>query len=267
MATAAPAWREYIHSGETGKRAAAAAAAILDDAPAHPQQCGGRFGACPADCELDGNGSNRAPGGRQPRAMGASPGTEAARDHRSRRRWPAIAGSSDRVSIGSLGTAERSPLVPSPNGFVREAGLFGGRPIPVCAESAESGLMNRPIHTPYLTGQLEEGAGSRFLTLRETAAFLNVHPNTVRSQVRRGKLPGAKIGRGWRFLEADLVASIRARYPESRRDRLVSVGSEGPWRSGPALALTFPGARQSAERALDALLEQPAAARPARAGA
>jgi excisionase family DNA binding protein len=127
-----------------------------------------------------------------------------------------------------------------------------------------NGLIQR---LPDLTGRLEEGSGSRFLTLRETAAFLNVHPNTVRSQVRRGKLPGAKVGRGWRFLEADLVASIRARYPQGRRGRILSGGGEDPWRPGPAQPLMLPDARQSAERALDALLEQPAAARHARAGA
>jgi excisionase family DNA binding protein len=127
--------------------------------------------------------------------------------------------------------------------------------------------MTRPIHRPPgLTGQLEESAGSRFLTLRETAAFLNVHPNTVRSQVRRGTLPGAKIGRGWRFLEADLVAALRARYPESPRSRPGIGDVDGLWRSGAAQGFILPGARRSAERALDALLERPAGATPAPGG-
>ena len=123
--------------------------------------------------------------------------------------------------------------------------------------------MNRPIHSlPDLTGQ---SAGTRFLTLRETAAFLNVHPNTVRSQVRRGRLPGAKVGRGWRFLEADLVAAIRARYPKSRRAPPAIGGNDSPCPSGAAHGFMLSGERQSAERALDALLERPAEARPARA--
>jgi excisionase family DNA binding protein len=121
--------------------------------------------------------------------------------------------------------------------------------------------MNDLIHRlPDLAGRLEEGSGSRFLTLRETAAFLNLHPNTVRSQVRRGKLPGAKVGRGWRFLEADLVAAIRARYPESRRNRHAFGLSEGSWHSGVAAGFMLPEVRRSAERALDALLERPAGA-------
>lgn len=136
------------------------------------------------------------------------------------------------------------------------------------AESAESGLMNRPIHRlPELTGRLEESAGSRFLTLRETAAFLNVHPNTVRSQVRRGKLPGAKVGRGWRFLEADLVASIRARYPQSRPAGAAIGGGTAPRSSAGASGFMLSSERQAAERALDALLERPEAAREARAAA
>jgi excisionase family DNA binding protein len=126
--------------------------------------------------------------------------------------------------------------------------------------------MNGSVHRlPDFTGQLEESAGSRFLTLRETAAFLNVHPNTVRAQVRRGQLPGAKVGRGWRFFEADLVAAIRARYPESRRGQPAVGGSERPWLSGAAHAFMLPGARQSAERALDALLERSATAAAAHA--
>lgn len=125
--------------------------------------------------------------------------------------------------------------------------------------------MNRPIHRPDLTRQLEERAGSRFLTLRETAAFLNVHPNTVRSQVRRGKLPGAKIGRGWRFLEADLIAAIRSRYREGPPVYPGTGEKDGLWLSGAAQGFILPGARQSTERALDALLERPAGARSAHA--
>lgn len=115
-----------------------------------------------------------------------------------------------------------------------------------------------------LTGQFDEKAGSRFLTLRETAAFLNVHPNTVRSQVRRGKLPGAKIGRGWRFLEADLIAAIRARYANAPRVG-PGTGEKDPCWFGAAREFMLPGARQSTEQALDALLERPTTARPAHA--
>lgn len=125
--------------------------------------------------------------------------------------------------------------------------------------------MNRPAHLPPdSTGDLDTHFAARFLTLRETAAFLNVHPNTVRSQVRRGKLPGAKIGRGWRFLEADLIANVRSRYPNA--SRVPRAGSKSEfWSSGAEEDFMLPGARESTERALDALLERPTGSGPAHA--
>lgn len=36
-------------------------------------------------------------------------------------------------------------------------------------------------------------------TLKEVAAYLNVHPDTVRRYVKRGELPAFKIGTDWRF--------------------------------------------------------------------
>lgn len=40
---------------------------------------------------------------------------------------------------------------------------------------------------------------SDVLTLREVAAFLKVHPNTIYRLARTGKLPAFKIGTDWRF--------------------------------------------------------------------
>jgi hypothetical protein len=68
-------------------------------------------------------------------------------------------------------------------------------------------------------------------------------------------LPGAKVGRGWRFLEADLLAWIRSNYPDG----------EQPGGSASDLRLRFEGGqdvvaagpREATERALDALLESP----------
>jgi len=37
------------------------------------------------------------------------------------------------------------------------------------------------------------------LTLEEAAAYLRVHPRTLRLQATQGTVPGAKIGRVWRF--------------------------------------------------------------------
>jgi excisionase family DNA binding protein len=92
------------------------------------------------------------------------------------------------------------------------------------------------------------------LTLRGAAAFLKVHPNTIRTQVRRGLLPGAKVGRDWRFLEADLIAWMRLGYPQpgGRRSRVQEV-SRCP--SDGAEDFIASTSQSAAERALDALLE------------
>jgi len=44
------------------------------------------------------------------------------------------------------------------------------------------------------------------LTLREAAAFLRCHPDTVKRRARAGELPASKIGRAWRFRRAELDA-------------------------------------------------------------
>ncbi len=71
---------------------------------------------------------------------------------------------------------------------------------------------------------------SRTLNLPEAALFLGAHKETVRRLVATGKLPGVKIGRGWRFIEHDLVLYIRSQYS----DRVTSQGavtrSETQWR-------------------------------------
>ena len=69
------------------------------------------------------------------------------------------------------------------------------------------------------------------LSLRSAASLLALHPNTVRAQVRRGIIPGVKIGRHWRFLEADLVAWIRSAYPEAARMQLSALEREAIWHS------------------------------------
>lgn len=94
-----------------------------------------------------------------------------------------------------------------------------------------------------------------FLTLREAAALLELHPNTVRSQARRGELPGAKVGRSWRFMEADLVAWVRQGYPESARVQLSALEREAIWHSTDVQASITSSSQARTEASLDALLE------------
>ena len=42
-------------------------------------------------------------------------------------------------------------------------------------------------------------ADSDILTLDEAAAYLRVHPRTLRLKASKGVIPGAKIGKVWRF--------------------------------------------------------------------
>src|SRR5437763_1471840 len=105
-------------------------------------------------------------------------------------------------------------------------------------------------------------ASHSFLTLRETAALLGLHTNTVRAQARRGIIPGSKVGRGWRFIEADLVAWIRARYPEPARMQLSALEREAIWHSIDVQASTTSNSQARTEASLDALLEPRTRGRP-----
>jgi len=62
------------------------------------------------------------------------------------------------------------------------------------------------------------------VSLVEAARFLHLHPEELRKRARSGRIPGAKIGRCWVFLQEDLAAYLRSLY-----------GS--PWQ---ALQVTFP---------------------------
>jgi hypothetical protein len=55
------------------------------------------------------------------------------------------------------------------------------------------------------------------LNLPEAAAFLHMHPEEVRTRTKRGIIPGAKIGRCWVFIDADLAEFIRSQYPVRRQ--------------------------------------------------
>jgi excisionase family DNA binding protein len=50
-------------------------------------------------------------------------------------------------------------------------------------------------------------------TVKEAAEFLRVTPETVRRLCRRGKIPFAKIGSDYRFLQRDLEVSSSSKNP------------------------------------------------------
>ena len=64
------------------------------------------------------------------------------------------------------------------------------------------------------------------LGLNEAALFLRCHPEELRRRARAGVVPGAKVGRAWVFLEDDLAAYLRSRYPRSRQALQVTLRKE-----------------------------------------
>jgi excisionase family DNA binding protein len=54
----------------------------------------------------------------------------------------------------------------------------------------------------------------RALNLNEAAVFLKLHPATLRQRAAVGRIPAARIGRRWVFLEEDLAAYVRKQYPD-----------------------------------------------------
>ena len=87
------------------------------------------------------------------------------------------------------------------------------------------------------------------LNAEEAARLLNIDISTLCERARAGKIPGAKEGRAWVFVTADLIQHIRTKY----RQKLDAEGN--PWgvtkeRAVPDVGLS-PSARDRAyERAL-----------------
>ncbi|WP_426178091.1 helix-turn-helix domain-containing protein [Massilia sp. TWR1-2-2] len=95
------------------------------------------------------------------------------------------------------------------------------------------------------------------LNLAQASTFLHMHREEVRKRAKQGRLPAAKIGRAWVFLEDDLVDFIRANYSESRQALQVTLRKEQA--SCHSTNAAIPGGsdlqpRQESE--LDALLKQ-----------
>ena len=59
---------------------------------------------------------------------------------------------------------------------------------------------------------------TRTITVEQAAERLQVRPNTIRTWIKQGRIPGRKIGRVYRIPEQALDALIRR-----LRDRLASV--------------------------------------------
>ena len=66
----------------------------------------------------------------------------------------------------------------------------------------------------------------RTLNLREAAEFLRLHPEELRQRAKNGRIPGAKVGRSWVFLEEDLASYLRSLYVPPRQALQVAFPKE-----------------------------------------
>ncbi len=55
-----------------------------------------------------------------------------------------------------------------------------------------------------------------FLGLDDAAEALGLHPNTLQARAKAGEIPGAKVGKEWRFLDVDLAEYMRSQYPANK---------------------------------------------------
>lgn len=56
------------------------------------------------------------------------------------------------------------------------------------------------------------------MTLEEASLFLNMPSGSVRYLARHKRIPAAKVGRTWRFLQHDLESFIRQQYGQSDKE-------------------------------------------------
>lgn len=99
------------------------------------------------------------------------------------------------------------------------------------------------------------------LTLKEAAALLKMHPQSLRTKVINGLVPGAKVGKSWVFIEEDLVQYIRSSYIKSGRT-LVSIGGEQCFTNDRIVNTGGVDSPHQMERKYAELLKLPIAKRP-----
>lgn len=55
------------------------------------------------------------------------------------------------------------------------------------------------------------------LTAAQAAELLQIHPRTLYKLVRRGSIPGRKLGGGWRFSKAEILRMIAVDHDKEPR--------------------------------------------------
>jgi excisionase family DNA binding protein len=67
------------------------------------------------------------------------------------------------------------------------------------------------------------------LTVEQAAEKLHVKPHTVREYLKRGMIPGRKLGRSWRILDTELewfLSSSRPPSPPRKRISVLGMGAD-----------------------------------------
>ena len=65
---------------------------------------------------------------------------------------------------------------------------------------------------------------ARILNTEQAAEKLQVKPLTIRKYLRRGLIPGRRLGREWRIVETDLEMFISGRPPGVQAERVSALG-------------------------------------------
>ncbi|MDO8683312.1 MAG: helix-turn-helix domain-containing protein [Armatimonadota bacterium] len=65
---------------------------------------------------------------------------------------------------------------------------------------------------------------ARILTVEQVAEKLQVKPLTVREYLRKGKIPGRKLGRAWRVVETDLEWFLSGKPSMPTGERISALG-------------------------------------------
>ena len=65
---------------------------------------------------------------------------------------------------------------------------------------------------------------ARILTVEQVAEKLQVKPLTVREYLRKGKIPGRKLGRSWRVVESELERFLSGGPSRPTEERVSALG-------------------------------------------
>ena len=98
-----------------------------------------------------------------------------------------------------------------------------------CVRHRNALRTRRPVRAGQCVGVRQR---MNTLTLTEAAGFLKMHPEEVRCRAKRGLIPASKPGRRWVFIDDDLAAFLRGKYPTQRQAlRVTSEKGSAPWES------------------------------------